>query len=89
MCSLTYYAETKVLKQKVRDHIDPKKDLGHSDVGGKKKAAVTTGDEKQDGAADKQDGETGGKEKDVGAEKLGGGVRTVREKHGTFRTTCY
>jgi hypothetical protein len=33
-----------VLKQRVRDHIDPKKDLGHSDVGGKKKDAVKTGD---------------------------------------------
>lgn len=34
------FPETKVLKQRVRDHIDPKKDLGHSDVGGKKKDAV-------------------------------------------------
>lgn len=34
------FPETKVLKQKVRDRIDPKKDLGHSDVGGKKKDAV-------------------------------------------------
>ena len=32
--------ETKVLKQLVRDHIDPKKDLGHSDRDGKKKEAV-------------------------------------------------
>lgn len=30
------FPETKVLKQRVRDHIEPKKDLGHSDVGGKK-----------------------------------------------------
>ena len=30
-------AETKVLKQRVRDLIDSKRDLGHSDVGGKKK----------------------------------------------------
>jgi predicted Rdx family selenoprotein len=34
------FPETKVLKQRVRDRIDPKKDLGHSDVGGKKKDAV-------------------------------------------------
>jgi hypothetical protein len=34
------FPETKVLKQRVRDLIDPKKDLGHSDVGGKKKDAV-------------------------------------------------
>ncbi|KAH7078458.1 Rdx family-domain-containing protein [Paraphoma chrysanthemicola] len=31
------FPETKVLKQLVRDHIDPKKDLGHSDKHGKKK----------------------------------------------------
>ena len=31
-------AETKVLKQRVRDHIDPNRDLGHSDKHGKKKA---------------------------------------------------
>ncbi|KAI9726645.1 MAG: hypothetical protein M1828_001012 [Chrysothrix sp. TS-e1954] len=30
------FPETKVLKQRVRDHIQPEKDLGHSDVGGKK-----------------------------------------------------
>ncbi|KAL1613035.1 hypothetical protein SLS60_001267 [Paraconiothyrium brasiliense] len=36
------FPETKVLKQRVRDHIDPKRDLGHSDVGGKK---GRTGDE--------------------------------------------
>ena len=32
--------ETKVLKQRVRDHIQPDKDLGHSDVGGKKREGV-------------------------------------------------
>ena len=31
-------AETKVLKQRVRDYIDPGKDLGHSDRHGKKKS---------------------------------------------------
>ncbi|KAJ4340235.1 hypothetical protein N0V95_007555 [Ascochyta clinopodiicola] len=40
------FPETKVLKQRVRDRIDPKKDLGHSDVGGKKKDAVVAGNEK-------------------------------------------
>ncbi|KAF2815019.1 uncharacterized protein BDZ99DRAFT_566929 [Mytilinidion resinicola] len=29
--------ETKILKQLVRDHLDPKRDLGHSDKHGKKK----------------------------------------------------
>jgi hypothetical protein len=32
-----HIAETKVLKQRVRDHIDPSRDLGHSDKHGKKK----------------------------------------------------
>ncbi|KAF2132382.1 hypothetical protein P153DRAFT_284579 [Dothidotthia symphoricarpi CBS 119687] len=32
------FPETKVLKQRVRDHIDPQRDLGHSDKHGKKKA---------------------------------------------------
>ncbi|KAF2192628.1 hypothetical protein K469DRAFT_731119 [Zopfia rhizophila CBS 207.26] len=31
------FPETKVLKQLVRDHIDPSRDLGHSDRHGKKK----------------------------------------------------
>jgi hypothetical protein len=31
-----------VLKQLVRDHIDPTKDLGHSDTHGKKKEEKTT-----------------------------------------------
>ncbi|KAF1991884.1 hypothetical protein K402DRAFT_430408 [Aulographum hederae CBS 113979] len=34
------FPETKVLKQRVRDHLDPKRDLGHSDRDGKKKDAV-------------------------------------------------
>lgn len=36
------FPETKVLKQRVRDHIDPARDLGHSDKGGKKKAVPST-----------------------------------------------
>lgn len=54
------FPETKVLKQRVRDHIDPKKDLGHSDVGGKKKDAVKISEDakemdevKVDGKAEK------------------------------------
>ncbi|KAF2021738.1 seleno protein W family protein [Aaosphaeria arxii CBS 175.79] len=41
------FPETKVLKQLVRDRIDPKKDLGHSDRGGKRKEEP---EEKKDGA---------------------------------------
>ncbi|KAF3000726.1 hypothetical protein E8E13_003577 [Curvularia kusanoi] len=50
------FPETKVLKQRVRDRIDPKKDLGHSDVGGKKKEAVKQdepGDVKVDGKVER------------------------------------
>jgi hypothetical protein len=32
-----------VLKQRVRDHIDPDKDLGHSDTHGKKKKTIDEG----------------------------------------------
>jgi len=39
-------AETKVLKQRVRDHIDPNRDLGHSDKHGKKKAEEGKAEEK-------------------------------------------
>ncbi|KAH5145663.1 hypothetical protein HBH69_180450 [Parastagonospora nodorum] len=35
------FPETKVLKQLVRDHIDPNRDLGHSDKHGKKKGVST------------------------------------------------
>lgn len=34
--------ETKVLKQRVRDHIDPSRDLGHSDKHGKKEEQPET-----------------------------------------------
>lgn len=37
--SYLLYPETKVLKQLVRDRIDPSRDLGHSDKHGKKKEA--------------------------------------------------
>ncbi len=41
-------SETKVLKQRVRDHIDPSRDLGHSDKHGKAKK-----DKVEDKAEDK------------------------------------
>lgn len=37
------FPETKVLKQRVRDRIDPSRDLGHSDVGGKKAKKADSG----------------------------------------------
>ena len=33
-----------MLKQRVRDHIDPSRDLGHSDKHGKKKAVEQSGE---------------------------------------------
>ena len=42
-----------MLKQRVRDHIDPDRDLGHSDKHGKKKI---TSDEGVDGGATKNAG---------------------------------
>ncbi|KAF1942184.1 hypothetical protein EJ02DRAFT_346148 [Clathrospora elynae] len=47
------FPETKVLKQRVRDHIDPSRDLGHSDKHGKKKKEEKSGelDKKSEQAA--------------------------------------
>jgi hypothetical protein len=47
MMGSLHHAETKVLKQLVRDHIDPARDLGHSDKHGKKKEENTE-DKKQE-----------------------------------------
>lgn len=57
------FPETKVLKQRVRDRIDPKKDLGHSDVGGKKKDAVKSDAEEKKG--DVMDVKVEGKEERI------------------------
>ncbi|KAG9189688.1 hypothetical protein G6011_06556 [Alternaria panax] len=46
------FPETKVLKQLVRDHVDPNRDLGHSDKHGKKK------EEKTESEAKKEQGQT-------------------------------
>lgn len=43
------FPETKVLKQRLRDHIDPARDLGHSDVGGKKSKKTENKEEKGEG----------------------------------------
>ncbi|KAF1832727.1 hypothetical protein BDW02DRAFT_502323 [Decorospora gaudefroyi] len=47
------FPETKVLKQRVRDHIDPSRDLGHSDKHGKKKAVEKN--EEQEGKQEQRD----------------------------------
>jgi hypothetical protein len=54
--------ETKVLKQLVRDHIDPNKDLGHSDRGGKKKEAVKTGEANEEKKGTEGEGKADPKE---------------------------
>jgi hypothetical protein len=40
-----HVTETKVLKQRVRDYIDPSRDLGHSDKHGKKKPVEQSGEQ--------------------------------------------
>lgn len=67
------YTETKVLKQLVRNHIDPSKDLGHSDTHGKKKEV------KKDDEA-----ESAAKETEVGS--VNDGVK--RNPDGTICEDC-
>jgi hypothetical protein len=50
-----YVAETKVLKQLVRDRIDPSRDLGHSDKHGKNRDAVKSPDDAQGPAVQKEE----------------------------------
>ena len=52
-----HVAETKVLKQLVRDHIDPNRDLGHSDKHGKKNENKAE-DEKQNLKGKQEQGQT-------------------------------
>lgn len=61
-------AETKVLKQRVRDHIDPGKNLGHSDVHGKKKA-ITSEDKQEDKSEDKFEAKQEAKSEDKPEDK--------------------
>ena len=67
-------AETKVLKQRVRDHIDPNRDLGHSDKHGKKKV---------------EEGKAEGKAKEKTDEKeVSEGVEVKRNPDGTVCEDC-
>ncbi|KAK3079616.1 hypothetical protein LTS18_004405 [Coniosporium uncinatum] len=67
------FPETKVLKQRVRDCLEPGRDLGHSDRGGKKKKkeeeekeAVGEGEgERKEGGEEKGKGGAGEEVKDV------------------------
>ena len=68
-------AETKVLKQRVRDHIDPSRDLGHSDTHGKKKTEE---------GSEKKDGEKQGGERKV----LSEGIEVKRNPDGTICEDC-
>jgi len=80
-------AETKVLKQRVRDYIDPGKDLGHSDKGGKKKAAVVEEEGKAvEGEADEGQGKLGGETKVE--EVVDEGVELKRNADGTVCEDC-
>jgi hypothetical protein len=60
----SHLAETKVLKQLVRDHIDPNRDLGHSDKHGKKKEEKAE-TESQDQTQVQQTQESTGEAKEV------------------------
>ncbi|PVI00184.1 hypothetical protein DM02DRAFT_628720 [Periconia macrospinosa] len=69
------FPETKVLKQRVRDYVDPNRDLGHSDVGGKKKkkdsttTTTTTETEEEGGKKEEEGKEVGeGKKEEDGKE---------------------
>jgi hypothetical protein len=54
----SHVTETKVLKQRVRDHIDPSRDLGHSDKHGKQKPVEQSGEQeaKQEEQKEPDDG---------------------------------
>ena len=73
-------AETKVLKQLVRDHIDPERDLGHSDKHGKKKAVDQSGD------LEARQGEASGEQEAKPRESEG--VEVKRNPDGTVCEDC-
>ncbi|KAF2031226.1 hypothetical protein EK21DRAFT_63476 [Setomelanomma holmii] len=50
------FPETKVLKQLVRDHIDPTRDLGHSDKHRKKKEEKSEGKSEDEKNSEKSEG---------------------------------
>lgn len=66
------FPEAKVLKQRVRDHIEPGRGLGHSDVGGKKGKGVTATGETEEATAKGSDG---------GAPDLAGSTRAEGPKN--------
>lgn len=69
-----------MLKQRVRDCIDPKRDLGHSDVGGKKKGGESGEGAKEDTV------ETSSKSGDGNGD--GDGDRVKRNPDGTVCEDC-
>jgi hypothetical protein len=63
-----------VLKQRLRDHIDPDRDLGHSDKHGKKKEAKTEGKSEE-----KEKSEDKGEKIDKTVENVGSGPTKSEE----------
>jgi hypothetical protein len=63
-----------VLKQRVRDHIDPDRDLGHSDKHGKKKEVKN-----EEKSEDKDKSEDKGEKIDKTVENVGSGANKSEE----------
>ncbi|KAF2197959.1 hypothetical protein GQ43DRAFT_474994 [Delitschia confertaspora ATCC 74209] len=79
------FPETKVLKQLVRDHIDPSKDLGHSDRHGKKKKP----EEQPEKSEEELEGHKEAANASASQEKSeGGGVDVKRNPDGTVCEDC-
>jgi hypothetical protein len=68
-----------VLKQLVRDHIDPSRDLGHSDKHGKKKPVEQSGE---------QEANQEQKETDQAPKEATEGVEVKRNPDGTICEDC-
>ncbi|KAK7565301.1 Rdx family-domain-containing protein [Phyllosticta citricarpa] len=73
------FPETKVLKQRVRDHLEPKRNLGHSDVHGKH------GAKKQEESKEKKDEV---KSEDKKEQNSSGGAGVKRNPDGSVCEDC-
>ena len=79
---LTVGTETKVLKQRVRDHIDPNRDLGHSDRHGKNTKEKKDAESSSEGQKDKDVKSENQETKDAEA------PQTKRNPDGTVCEDC-
>lgn len=72
-----------MLKQLVRDHIDPNRDLGHSDKHGKKKVEAT-----EDKSSDQKTAETAANEEQESKEEPRDGDKVKLNADGTICEDC-